>query len=135
MTPSAQRLMLRAVARDVASWLQQTVPEGFAVQAVECGIVLRAPEIDEGRTVDLSPLLHLDDDDRTVIETAVLRMLDDVQDEVIETVRGSWPSAAGRAEPASAYVEWHDEALSIGYRYDPGTVVAGGVVATNELWR
>lgn len=133
MTVVAQRSLLRALAREVARWLQRIVPHGFAVEALECGIVIRAADVDDGRVVDVSPLLHHYGDVRSIVETAVMRMLDDAQDEVIETTREAWPVDGNRAAPASAYVEWHDQALSIGYRYDARAVVVVGALTIDDV--
>ena len=87
----------RELAADLADRLNQIVPAGFTVRSEG----IRVNVYQDGRDLGGSPALVIlaERDGRSVdekIETAVLAVLSDIQDRIIEACKGPWPGGFGR---------------------------------------
>ena len=81
--------------------------------APPCSVL--APGDWEPRAIDLSPLLETDES-VSPVEAAALRILSDLQDEVIESLAAAWPRDATHSGPANPYAT-AGARLDLGYRY------------------
>lgn len=82
------------LAADLARGLNEVVPDGLSVRAVDGSLEVRSGELAVGGSAALE-ILEDDDADPAPgrIETAARAALSGVQDVIIETIRTPWPGA------------------------------------------
>lgn len=108
---------LVALAEVVSAKVYQLLPAGFNVHAQECTVSVSSPGRPGIREIDLSPLLDSPDAIQ-MIEVGALRIMNDTQDEVIDSLAAAWPTDCTHPDPATPYVETTQNQLHLGYRYE-----------------
>lgn len=130
------RHTLAALAAAIAARAARAVPAAFDVHALDCTLAIHPPGEPEARTIDLSSLLQQGHGRAPALEIAALAALNDMQDEIIESLRRAWPTDTGHAAPAQPYAETTpDGHLILGYRYDhrPHPTLALPPIPTSDL--
>ncbi len=97
MSTYATNVSSHDLAAELARGLNEVVPDGLSVRAVDGSLEVRSGELVVGGS---AALLILEDDEGTwpgadTMETATRAALSGVQDVIIESIHGPWPGRSG----------------------------------------